>query len=118
MASTLTEFVSKWNKECDHFSVTPIGDLPSMRPIGVEVRYSAVKYRKAHPIDAWNQLNDLLEAKSNGTMYIATSERLFEHGILDIKIASENDTYREAVVIGTLKWLIDQFFASPENTGA
>ncbi|MBR3180704.1 hypothetical protein IKF63_01340 [Candidatus Saccharibacteria bacterium] len=110
MRQTLDNFVLTSNKARNHF-IFSVQEAPATgRPTTVEIRYSAAKYQDFFSTDKWVLLRDVVEAKSHGTMYVATDEYLFERGIIEIKIASMNHNYQERLVVGVLRWISEEFF--------
>lgn len=86
-----------------------------MRPVGVEIRYPAVEYQNFYSAREWDKLNYFVEARSHDTMYVVTDEHLFERGIIEIKIASANHNYQERCVVGTLRWICEEFFPNEDK---
>ncbi len=76
----------------------------------MEIRNSAAKYQNFYSIDNWHLLNDMVYARSHGTMFIVTDEYLFGQRIIETKIASCNHNYSERFVIGVLKGIGEKFF--------
>lgn len=112
---TLMEFVKEWNANHRRF-IFAINDSSMVnRPTSVEIRYSAAKYQNFYSTDNWHRLIDLVDAKSRGTMYIVTDEYLFERGIIEAKLASCNHNYQERLIVGTLRWIGEEFFQSDIN---
>ncbi len=109
MEQTLADFVLEWNKVNKRFTFVVEMSVLN-RPTSVEVRYPAAKYQEFYSTDIWCRLNDMVEEKSHGTMYVVTNEHLFERGIIEIKIASQNHNYQSRLVIGVLTWLGKEFF--------
>ncbi len=115
MGQRLGDFVFSWNRSHNYF-VFSIHKASFMeRPIGVEIRYSAARYQSLLSTDKWNNLKDVIEAKSHGTMYVVTDEYLFERGIIEIKIASSNHNYQERFIVGVLRWICEDFFLNRDK---
>lgn len=112
MKQTLNDFILEWNKPHIRFVFSAQGTSATGRPTEVEIRYSAAKYQNFFSTDKWNKLKDVVEAKSHGTMYVVTSEYLFERGIVEIKVASSNHNYQERLVVGVLRWIGEEFFSN------
>ena len=110
MKRTLEGFILDWNQSHKHlvFSLTksPVVD----RPINVEIRYPAVKYRNVFTTENWQKLNDMVDAKSHGTMFITSNEYLFERGVINASIASQNHNYEDQRIAGTLIWISENMF--------
>lgn len=114
MKQTLSDFICEWNQTHRRFIFSAAEAPMCDRPISVDIRYSAAKYQDFYSAKQWNSLTDLVEVKSHGTMYVTTDERLFERGIIEIKVASSNHNYEERLVIGVLRWIGEEFFPQPE----
>lgn len=110
MKQTLEGFILDWNQSHKHlvFSLakSPVID----RPISVDIRYPAVKYRKVFTTENWRKLNDMVDAKSHGTMFITSNEYLFERGVINASIASQNHNYEDQRIAGTLIWISENMF--------
>lgn len=107
---TLSEYVKAWNENHNRF-IFSLNDSSGMNcPTSVEIRYPTVKYKYLYSTDNWHRLNDMVDAKSHGTMFIVSTEYLFERGIIEAKIASCNHNYSEGFVIGVLTWIGEKFF--------
>ena len=115
MKQSLKDFISDWNKSHNRFTFSANNEIITGRPTSVAIRYSAAKYQSFFSTDKWNKLKDVVEAKSHGTMYVVTDERLFERGIIEIKIASSNHNYQERLVVGVLRWIGEGFFPKDKN---
>lgn len=113
MKQTLDAFIQDWNES--HFLTFSVNLVPATnRPANIGVRYSAAKYQEMLCHRTWNQLVDVVESKSHGTMYVVTDERLFERGIVEIVVASSNHNFQERFVTGVLRWIGEEFF--PQTT--
>ena len=111
MWQTLSEFVADWNNKHKHFGYAFFYGSGVKRPTGIEVRYSATKYRSfLRKAETWVKLVTTVEAMSKGTMFVVTDEWLFQRGVLEIKIASYSINYQDQCVINVLKWLGEDFF--------
>ena len=117
MQVTLSDFIAQWNKSHKRFNFSAQNAPITDRPTVVEVRYSVAKYQKFFSTENWDRLRGAIEAKSHGTMYVATDEYLFERGIIEIKIASSNHNYQERFIVGTLRWIGEEFFPDEEKSG-
>jgi hypothetical protein len=107
---SISEFVSKWNATHKRFTFS-VCEIPVQgRPANVEIRYPAAKYQKFLSTDTWNELNNIVEMRSHHTMYVATNEKLFKRGIIEIKIASSNHNYQDRFVTSVLIWIAEHFF--------
>lgn len=115
MEQILDSFILDWNKNHNRFIFSAQEAPVTGRPVGIEIRYPAIKYQKFFSTREWDKLNYFVEARSHGTMYVVTDERLFERGIIEIKIASLNHTYQEGFVVGTLKWIYEEFFPNEDK---
>ncbi len=116
MTQALKDFILDWNKSHNRF-VFSIQEIPATgRPTEVEIRYSAAKYQDFFSTDKWIKLKDVVEAKSHGTMYVVTDERLFERGIIEIKVASSNHNYQERFIVGVLRWIGEEFFHNEDKS--
>ena len=113
MKRSLAEYVADWNShERRHRIIFAVNEPPGTgRPTSIEIRYSAVRYQRYLSIEQWDRLVAVVEGKSHGTMYVASSEKLFRRGIVDVKIASCNHNYQEYHVIGVLRWIAEEFFS-------
>lgn len=110
MRQNLSDFIAEWNKAHKRFTFS-LQESPAVnRPTSVEVRYPAARYPDFFSSEIWEKFCDLVERRSRGTMYVATSERLFARGIVEIKIASQNHNFREHLVIDVLKWIGEKVF--------
>lgn len=115
MKQTLEKFVFDWNKAHNRFTFSTNNTPVTKRPTDIKIRCSAAKYQDIFSTDTWNKLKDVVEAKSHGTMYVVTDEKLFERGIIDIEIASSNHNYQERLIIGTIRWIGEEFFKATNN---
>lgn len=109
---TLEDYVNQFNRryERNRICVTLPHYQPTFaRPTSIEVRYCASWYQHRLTTQEWVELNDLLEAKSYGTLYVATDNRLFGRGIIEIKIATMNRNYSEEKVVNALRWVCEEF---------
>ena len=111
MWQTLRDFVADWNQAHKRFAYAISYGPGVSRPTGVEVRYSAAKYRSfLYKAGTWETLTTNVQEKSRGTMFVVTDEWLLQRGVLEIKIASFNHNYQDKHVISVLKWLGEDFF--------
>ncbi|MBP5647750.1 hypothetical protein J6X04_00435 [Candidatus Saccharibacteria bacterium] len=111
MNQTLNGFVHDWNKTHKYLNFS-LNEAPvTDRPINVEIRYPAVKYKDVFSTETWYQLNDIVDAKSHGTMFIVTDEHLFEKGIIEAKIASLNHNYEDQRIASALTWIGEELFS-------
>lgn len=111
----LGDYINQFNRkhERDRISIyLPHVQAAFSRPTSIEIRYSASWYQYRLTSSRWEALHDLLEAKSYGILYIATDYRLFERGIIEIKIATMNRNYSEENVVSALNWLCKEFLMS------
>ena len=108
----LEDFIAKWNETHKRFEFSLIQAPLSTRPTSVEVRYPAAKYQKFYSTDKWNELRLMVDALSHGTMVATTNEELFEKGILELKIASQNHNYQDRLAIATLSWIGEELFTN------
>lgn len=115
MKKTLKDFILDWNKSHNRF-VFSVQETPvTGRPTEVNVRYSAGKYRRYLSINQWDRLVGVVEAKSHGTMYVVSNEKLFRSGIVNIAVASANHNYQERIIVGVLRWIGEEFFQNEEQ---
>lgn len=110
MKQVLNDFILEWNQTHQHFTFSAQTAPMVNRPTSVEIRYPAVKYQKFLSDETWEKLCDLVEARSRNTMYVATNKHLFERGIIDVKIASQNHNFKENLIIAVLRWIGEEFF--------
>ena len=108
----LKDFIARWNEGHKSIEFSLFQAPFAERPTSIEVRYSAAKYQKFYSIDRWNELKQMVDALSHGTLFVVTGEELFEKGILELKIASKNHNYQERLIIATLLWIGEELFRS------
>ena len=115
MKQTLGGFILDWNEHHNRF-VFSAQEVPvTGRPTEVEIRYSPAKYHRYLSIEQWDRLVAVVEAKSHGTMYVVSNEKLFRSGIVSIAVASANHNYQERIVVGVLRWIGEEFFQNEEQ---
>ncbi len=114
---SIVDFISDWSKSHSRsFAFSTQVDYITGHPTEVGIRYSAAKYQKNLNAEVWDRLCYFIEVNSHGTMYVYTSEFVFERGIIDIKLSSSNHNYQERLVVGTLMRIAEEFFGVSANT--
>lgn len=106
-------FIEEWNEVCPRFLFAPRLIPKNGRPSSISVRYSAAKYHNRYSTDEWNRLCNVVEAKSHGTMFVVSTERMYENGVVEIAVAAANHNYQDRLVIGVLRWIAEGFFGNP-----
>lgn len=110
MRQHLNDFITEWNKSHKHL-IFFIQTDESKRPLTLEIRFSATRYQDLlQRRDSWYRLCALLEAKSRHTIYVITSDFLFQRGIIEAKIASRNHNFKEGLILSSIRFLAEEFF--------
>ena len=109
---TLSEFASAWN-ELHKNVLFSIYEMPGTGiPLNVEIRYPVLEgLSPSH--EEWYSLNNTSKLTSHGTMFISSTETMFEHGIIEMKIASQGKKFHNDFVVTTLAWIGEKFL--PKN---
>ena len=114
--SNIEEFVKEWNqehgKDYDSCVFAICNTDGTWYPVSARVDYSPFKHWNLLTTVNWEILNREVDLRSNDTMCVMTSRRLFGKGIVEIGIAYRNPDYNEDAVIRTLLWIGEEFFAN------
>lgn len=113
MYETAKEFVSGWNNHHKHEKIIFYVDGSERHQItDLKVRFAATKYRRHYEDGFWDRLTAMVEQCSHGTIFVASNKTLFNNGILEMKVASANNNYKEEYFQATLCWLGEELFPS------
>lgn len=108
--ANLNNFVYNWN--CRHgelmFALT--GGTMIGRPVQIDVRFSRSKFMELCDAVNFERFRDYIEIHSHQTLFVTDDERLFENGIIEIKVATLAPNYRNDTVFGILDWISSKFF--------
>lgn len=110
MEMSLKDYAKMSNEKNAGYAIAVLTSPDFDRPLTVCVRYSASHFRDRLTARSWDEIKNIIDICSKGTMYISTSPDLFIKGILNVEIASMNHSYRESVIIGTLDHVVKALF--------
>ena len=120
MKQSLKGFVADWNwaQSSDTDIAFSLREVPTIdHPCGISVRFKAIRYADFCSAERWEKLDKTVEAKSHGTMFVSTNQRLFEKGIIEIEVASLNHNYQERYAISVLRWIGEKLFPQDAERG-
>lgn len=104
----LLSFVTNWNQGNSGITFSLVQGVGADRPSSVEVRFSPSRHFSLYSCDRFPSLIEEIEQRSRRLMFVASDERMFHEGILDIKIAAEQYQYSDHLIRRTLDWLGNQ----------
>ena len=100
---SIMEYINNLNAENTNMDVTAIENVEH-RPICIEIRFVAIAY-KTDRVDWKNFVFDMKEA-SHLTAFISTNEEMFQNGIIEIKLSSQNHNFEEGKIVETLRFMV------------
>lgn len=109
-ASSIKEFTDNWNLTCRNLKLVTIDDVTTGRPVQIDVRFSRSKFKHLCDVPNFVRFCQEVERRSRTTMFVSDAERLFENGIIEIKIAAMASNYDANVIHGVLRWITSDFF--------
>lgn len=109
-ASSIKEFTDNWNSTCRNLKLVTIDDVTTGRPVQIDVRFSRSKFKQLCDVPNFVRFCQEVERRSRATMFVSDAERLFENGIIEIKIAAMASNYDANVIHGVLRWITSEFF--------
>ena len=106
-----SKFVREWNKTHGGAGVSfALCKIPETKRVAsVEVRYR-IPLNCPDIHEKWHLLNDVVGLKSHGIMKVATTEKMFRAGIIEMKVSSQSYKYRDTFIIDTLAWIGEGLF--------
>ncbi len=115
MLQQLASYVKGVNKESTDFSMMLYESGGT--PFAVSIRYKKSAYEEyLFSQDSWGNMALNVEAWSDGTMFVRSTPKEFNNGILDISISPKTTGFREEKAIKTLTKVLNSF--KKANTGS
>jgi hypothetical protein len=110
MKMSLKDYAKMINEKNAGYALAIITSPDYDQPLTACMRYSASHFRDRLTAHTWDEINNIIDICSKGTMHISTSPDLFMKGIINVEIASLNHGYRESVIVGTLEHVVKALF--------
>lgn len=108
--ANLKNFVYTWNRRHNELKFALIDDTMIGRPVQIEVRFSRSKFMDLCDAVNFERFCEYIDIHSHQTLFVTDDERLFENGIIEIKVATLASNYRNDTVYGILDWISSKFF--------
>lgn len=108
--ANLNNFVYNWNRRHNGLMFALTDGTMIGRPVQIEVRFSRSKFMDLCDAVNFERFREYIEIHSHRTLFVTDDERLFENGIIEIKVATLASNYRNDMVYGILDWISSKFF--------
>ena len=108
--ANLNNFVYNWNRRHNELMFALTDGTMIGRPVRIAVRFSRSKFMELCDAVNFERFRNYVETHSHETLFVIDDERLFENGIIEIKVATLASNYRNDMVYGILDWISSKFF--------
>lgn len=108
--ANLNNFVYNWNRRHNELMFALTDGIMIGRPVQIDVRFTPSKFMELCDAVNFERFREYIEIHSHRTLFVTDDERLFENGIIEIKVATLASNYRNDMVYGILDWISSKFF--------
>lgn len=108
--ANLKNFVYNWNRRHNELMFALTDGTMIGRPVQIDVRFSRSKFMELCDAVNFERFREYIDIHSHQTLFVTDDERLFENGIIEIKVATLANNYRNDTVYGILDWISSKFF--------